>query len=382
MILRPESKRKICVLVAYGTRPEAIKLAPLIQSLARDPRCTLIQVLTGQHRQMVDQVLRLFRIKPDFDLDLMRDNQDLVSLSHRLLVKLQAILRSAKPDWVVVQGDTTTAFVVAWAAFYERIAVAHVEAGLRSHDPALPFPEEINRRLIAQVAGLHFAPTAAAKKNLLREGIRGNRVLVTGNTGIDSLLYCRRHLLAGQYPELRFLCASKKMILVTCHRRETFGKPLTQICGALKELVRQRNDIQIVYPVHLNPNIRRTVQRCLGHNERIHLLDPLPYDRLVFLMTKAALILTDSGGVQEEAPSLGVPILVMREVTERPEGVRLGLARVVGVCADRIVKGAQEALDHPEKFRRRKAGKNPYGDGRACQRIVSALHRFSEGGAK
>ncbi len=368
-------RKKIKVLVAFGTRPEAIKLAPLIHALLQNPRVLVTTVLTGQHREMVDQVLRLFRLKPDFDLNLMRDNQDLVSLSHRLLVRLQRILRTRKPDWVVVQGDTTTAFVVAWAAFYEGIPVAHVEAGLRSFDPARPFPEEINRRLISQVARLHFAPTASARGNLIREGVRSEKIKVTGNTGIDSLQYCLRRVQRNGFPEFKFLSYKRKLVLVTCHRRESFGAPLRDICSALKAMAQKCKDIEIVYPVHLNPKVRFTVRKLLGGVPRMHLLDPVSYDRLVYLMSKASLILTDSGGIQEEAPSLGVPVLVLREVTERPEGVRMGFARVVGVRKANIVKHALRALSR-KKIKRR-AERNPYGDGKASGRILRALLRAS-----
>ncbi len=357
--------KKVKVLIAFGTRPEAIKMAPLVLALRRDARFKTLTVLTGQHREMVDQVLRVFGIRPDRDLDLMRDNQDLVSLSHRLLLRLQGILRSFKPDWVLVQGDTTTAFVVAWAAFYEKIRVAHVEAGLRSFDPARPFPEEINRRLITQVAALHFAPTASARQNLLRENVPAKKVLVTGNTGIDALLHC----LKNSGPKQRF--SGKKLVLVTCHRRESFGAPLRGICAALKELADRRPDIQIVYPVHLNPQVKAPVHAALGGHKRIRLIEPLSYDKQIHLMSQAALILTDSGGIQEEAPTLGVPVLVLREVTERPDGVRLGFARVVGVKKDRIVREALKILS--QKKRPRRPAKNPYGDGKASQRILRAL---------
>lgn len=370
-----KSSGKTRVLVAFGTRPEAIKLAPVIQALRKDKRFRSVAVLTGQHREMVDQVLQLFRIKPDYDLDLMRDNQDLVSLSHRLLVKLQKILRSFKPHWVVVQGDTTTAFVVAWAAFYEKIPVAHVEAGLRSNDPARPFPEEINRRLITQVAGIHFAPTVSARVNLLREGVPSKKVLVTGNTGIDSLLHCLNNGMPHRYPEFSFLRPGKKLVLVTCHRRESFGAPLLRICAALKELVRLRKDAHVVYPVHLNPEVRRVVMKELSGITGITLLEPLSYDRQVYLMSKAAVILTDSGGIQEEAPSLGVPVLVLREVTERPEGVRLGFARVVGLDKTKIVRETLKLLSrHGAPC---KKAPNPYGDGKSSGRILNVLHRFS-----
>ncbi len=356
--------KKVKVLVAFGTRPEAIKMAPLVLALRKNPRFRTLTVLTGQHREMVDQVLRVFRIRPDKDLDLMRDNQDLVSLSHRLLLRLQGILHSFKPDWVLVQGDTTTAFVVAWAAFYQKIRVAHVEAGLRSYDPARPFPEEINRRLITQVAALHFAPTASARQNLLKENVPAKKVQVTGNTGIDALLHC---LKAGRPKKF----SDKKLVLVTCHRRESFGAPLRGICAALKELADRRPDIQIVYPVHLNPQVKAPVHAALGRHKRIHLIEPLSYEKQIHLMSQATLILTDSGGIQEEAPTLGVPVLVLREVTERPEGVRQGFARVVGVKKERIVREALRILS--QKKRPRRAAKNPYGDGKASQRILRAL---------
>ena len=371
--------RRIRVLVAFGTRPEAIKVAPIILALRKDRRFEVITVLTGQHREMVDQVLKLFKIRPDYDLDLMKDNQDLVSLSHRLLTKLQGVLRRHKPDWVLVQGDTTTAFVVAWAAFYEKIRVAHVEAGLRSYNAQHPFPEEVNRRLITQVASLHFAPTASARDNLLKEGIKPSAVMMTGNTGIDSLLLCLNRTKGQRYPEFDFLRESRKIIFVTCHRRESFGAPLRNICKALKEIVRRRPDVEIVYPVHLNPQVKNIVHEELCGISRVHLLEPLSYDRQVFLLSKASLILTDSGGIQEEAPTLGVPVLVLREVTERPEGVRLGFARVVGVRKENIVRQVLREMRGHDPILHYKLGscprisKNPYGDGKASQKILQAL---------
>jgi UDP-N-acetylglucosamine 2-epimerase (non-hydrolysing) len=367
------------VLSIFGTRPEAVKMAPVVRELARTDGIEARVCVTAQHRQMLDQVLNLFDIHPDVDLDLMRDNQSLAELSAAIFTHLDPVLEKMQPDWILVQGDTTTVAIAALLAYYRRIRVGHVEAGLRTNDKWQPFPEEINRRVAGVVADLHFAPTEWARQNLLREGVPDGRIAVTGNPVIDAL-----HLVAGQEPppqvtellERTGVNAGRKLILVTAHRRENFGAPIESICSALQQLA-GRGDVELVYPVHLNPNIQEPVHRLLDGVAHINLLPPLDYLPLVHLIRRAHLVLTDSGGIQEEAPAFGVPVLVLREVTERPEGIQAGVARLVGTETGRIVAAASALLDDPAVHASMAKAVNPFGDGRAAGRIVQAILQYS-----
>ncbi|MCF6156664.1 MAG: UDP-N-acetylglucosamine 2-epimerase (non-hydrolyzing) [Candidatus Brocadia sp.] len=367
----------LTVLSIFGTRPEAIKMAPVIKELEKHPdRFRSLVCVTAQHRQMLDQVLDLFGIVPDFDLDLMQENQTLSQLTARVLTSLESVLREVKPDWILVQGDTTTTMAASMAAFYHGIRVGHVEAGLRTNNKHAPFPEEINRRVTSVIADLHFAPTNRARQALLSEGIPQNKICVTGNTVIDALLWVRQEVsknLPHIPSDLKNALNGKKMILVTGHRRESFGKAFEQICLAIRDLASLHPDVCIVYPVHLNPNVKEPVHRILGNVDRIHLIEPLPYASFVWLMDHAYAILTDSGGIQEEAPSLGKPVFVMREVTERPEGIYAGCVALVGTDKDKIVASVSTLLRNEEMYKAMSEAKNPYGDGKAAARIVEAL---------
>jgi UDP-N-acetylglucosamine 2-epimerase (non-hydrolysing) len=364
----------IHVLTVVGTRPEAIKMAPVIQELRRRPDRFLVRVCaTAQHREMLDQVFNLFAIVPDVDLDLMEPDQTPSQVAARVLLNLEPVLRDLRPDWILVQGDTTTVMAAALGANYQRVRVGHVEAGLRSFDRANPFPEEMNRVVADQISDLLFAPTAQARQNLLNEGVREGRIAVTGNTVIDALLEVASQ--QWEPPEgdpLRQVDPAKRWVLVTAHRRENLGAPLLQICAALRALA-ERGDVQVVYPVHLNPAVWRPVHEHLGDVPGVVLLSPVDYRRLVYLLKRSSLVLTDSGGIQEEAPSLGVPVLVLREVTERPEGVAAGTARLVGTDLQRIVAEASRLLDDDAAYSAMAHVANPYGDGKAAQRIVQAL---------
>jgi len=365
------------VLLIFGTRPEAIKMAPLIKEFRRYLDKFNVKVcVTAQHREMLDQVLNFFGIEPDYDLDLMKPNQSLFELTANLIKELEAVLKDFNPDLVLVQGDTTTAFVGALAGFYNKVRVAHIEAGLRSNDKYSPFPEEMNRVLIGKLANYHFAPTEKAKNNLFREGIKNN-VWVVGNTVIDAL-FLGLQIIKEQgeeeyYRYFNFVDFSRKIILVTGHRRENFGKPFRNICFALKELADSFEDIEIVYPVHLNPNVRKPVNEILRGHPRVHLIDPLEYPYLIWLMSKSYLILTDSGGIQEEAPSLGKPVLVMREVTERIEGLEAGTAKLVGTNKEKIVSETSKLLENEKEYTKMAKAVNPYGDGTASRKILKIL---------
>jgi UDP-N-acetylglucosamine 2-epimerase (non-hydrolysing) len=370
----------IRIMTVFGTRPEAIKLAPIIQQLEKDSRFKSIIVVTAQHREMLDQVLNLFNIKPNRDLDLMRDNQDLASLTASIFIHLDPVLEEFKPDWLLVQGDTTTVMAATLAAYYRRIKVGHVEAGLRTGDKWQPFPEEINRRVASVTADLHFAPTEWARNNLLREGIADNLIKVTGNTIIDALNQITAFPVPKEIKDLLgkkgILSGEKQLIIVTAHRRENFGTPIRNICAALQSLAdRYRNRIEIIYPVHLNPNINKPVQEMLNNIPNITLLPPLEYLSLVHLLKHAHLILTDSGGIQEEATGLGVPCLVLREVTERPEGIDAGVLKLVGTDADAILNEAAHLLDNQSAYQAMTHAANPYGDGNAAIKIVKRLLR-------
>jgi len=359
------------VLVAFGTRPEAIKMAPVIAALrARAPRIRTRVAVTAQHREMLDQVLLLYGIVPDHDLDIMRPRQTLTQITTRALDRLGRLLDERPPDLVLVQGDTTTTFAAALAAFYRRIPVGHVEAGLRTYDKFHPFPEEINRRLTSHIADWHYAPTPRARRALVREGVEPSRILVTGNTVIDAVLAVAKKPLGGSPIPGWKPDPEGRLILVTAHRRENFGAPLESICLALRDLVDRYPDVEVIYPVHLNPQVRGPVRALLGGRERIRLVPPMPYHPFVALMARSTLILTDSGGIQEEAPSLGKPVLVLREVTERPEAAEAGTVEVVGADRKRIVAAARRLLDDPRAYRRMARRINPYGDGKAAARIV------------
>jgi len=376
LVPRLSGRKTIRILTVFGTRPEAIKLAPVIHELHRRPRIASKVCVTAQHRDMLDQVLEPFGIVPDHDLDLMKKDQALPDLAASVLLKLAPILESEKPDWVIVQGDTTTAAIAALGAFYHRSKVAHVEAGLRSHDKWQPFPEEINRRVAGIVADMHFAPTEQSKQNLLREGVPESSVRVTGNTIIDALQRIRclpwdPETLGESAAVLK--SRDTRLILVTAHRRENFGEPIIRICHALRTLAQNYPDLRILYPVHKNPNIWEPVHRLLGEVPNIFLFPPVDYLSLVQLMKRSYVVLTDSGGIQEEAPSLGVPALVLRQVTERPEGVASGNVKLLGSDTQRIVLETSRLLDDPSEHLRMACAANPYGDGHAAARIASVL---------
>jgi UDP-N-acetylglucosamine 2-epimerase (non-hydrolysing) len=387
------------ILSVFGTRPEAVKMAPIVRLLAQTPGIESRVCVTAQHRQMLDQVLELFQIQPDYDLDLMREGQSLAQLTAGIFLHLDPVLEEVQPDWVLAVGDTTTVVTTCQLAFYRRIKFGHVEAGLRTHNKWHPFPEEINRRLATTMADLHFAPTDWSRKNLLHEGVDEKDIVVTGNPVIDALKF------VSEQPAPNFIIEllerlgvesnshkstshesdslmtirqkTKRLILVTAHRRENFGQPLENICHALRELA-SRGDVEIVYPVHLNPNVQEPVNRLLSGVKGITLLPPLDYLPLVHLMKRSALILTDSGGLQEEAPTFGIPVLVMRETTERPEGVEAGTLRLVGTETRRIVQEAKRLLDDKSEYAKMAKASNPYGDGHAAERIVEALLQRAE----
>lgn len=367
--------RNLMVIVVMGTRPEAIKLAPVVRALRGHGGFTVKVLATAQHRSMLDQVLGVFDIEPDFDLDMMRPGQSLTDVTVRAVAGVGKVLERERPDWVVVQGDTTTAFVSALAAYYRRVRVAHVEAGLRTDDKYAPFPEEMNRRLVSALADVHFAPTPAARANLRREGVPAGAIHVTGNTVIDAL---KQMVASGRIespPVLERLPASARVLLVTAHRRESFGPGLESVFLALKEVVRRHPDVEVVYPVHPNPNVRRVADRVLGQVARVHLVAPLDYRQFVALMSRAYLILTDSGGIQEEAPGLGKPVLVLRDKTERPEAIAAGTALLVGTDRDRIVRVAERLLTSKAAYSRMARAANPFGDGRAGERVARILAR-------
>ena len=359
------------VLTIIGTRPEAIKMAPVVKELARHPgRIESVVCVTGQHRQMLDQVLGLFGIKPDIDLDLMEKNQSLAKLTSNLFAGLDRVLAEVQPAWVLAQGDTTTVLATSLVAFYHHVKFGHVEAGLRTGDKRQPFPEEINRRVADLVADAFFVPTARAREALLGEGCRAENIFVTGNTVVDALLeVAAQPCPPGTLP----FPEDRRVVLITAHRRESFGGPFRELCEAIRELARRFGDVQFLYPVHLNPNVRAPVNEILSGLENVRLVEPMDYFSMIHTMKRATLILTDSGGVQEEAPSLRVPVLVMRETTERPEAVEIGTAKLVGTSRARIVAEAAELIERPEARAAMVTGVNPYGDGKAASRIVSAL---------
>jgi UDP-N-acetylglucosamine 2-epimerase (non-hydrolysing) len=373
---------KIKILTVFGTRPEAIKMAPVIKALSKNPLFETKVCVTAQHRTMLDQVLALYNITPDYDLNIMSTNQTLSSITQMTMQGLENVFDEFKADWVLVQGDTNTTFAASLAAFFRKIPVAHIEAGLRTNDIYSPWPEEVNRQLTSRIATLHFPPTPVAQKNLLAEGIAATKMLVTGNTVIDALMETVTHiekdsvLLQKHRDTFQFLDPQKKLILLTSHRRENFGASIQQICLAMLRLA-ERDDVQIVYPVHLNPNIHDIVTKLLGQHKNIFLLPPQDYLPFVYLMLNSYLILTDSGGIQEEAPSLGKPVLVVRDTTERPEGITAGTSILVGTDENAIVKTAQEFLDNKTLYEKMCAVSNPYVYGKASQRIVERLQHES-----
>ncbi|HEY4481494.1 MAG TPA: UDP-N-acetylglucosamine 2-epimerase (non-hydrolyzing) [Candidatus Brocadiaceae bacterium] len=366
----------IKIIVVFGTRPEAIKLLPVVNELKKYPeRVNLTVCTTGQHRELLNQMLQTFSVTPDFDLGIMTENQTLYDIVTKSLTGIKPILDSTHPDLLLVQGDTTTAFACALAAFYEKIPVGHVEAGLRTFDMYYPFPEEMNRKLISGVASLHFAPTENNKKNLLREGVEENSIFVTGNTVIDALfimLNKRPNEIRNPKSEIR----NHVRILVTAHRRENFGEPIKNICLALKEIVKRNKNVEVIYPVHPNPNIKGPVYNILSGQERINLIQPLDYAPFVNLMNDSYLILTDSGGIQEEAPALGKPVLVLRNETERPEAVEAGTVRIIGTQKDKIVSAVEMLFNNKAEYDKMAHAINPYGDGRASSRIVETIFSF------
>lgn len=371
------------VLAVFGTRPEAIKMAPLVLALQKNPHFDARVCVTGQHREMLDQVLDLFFIRPHFDLQIMKRGQDLTDITTTILGGMKAVLAEFRPDIVLVHGDTATTFAATLAAYYQQIPVGHIEAGLRTGNIYSPWPEEANRKLTGALATLHFAPTETSRENLLREGVNPEGIFVSGNTVIDALLEVvgrierdaeLRQTLIAQFS---FLRPNARLVLVTGHRRESFGGGFERICQALVQFAATFPDVDVVYPVHLNPNVREPVNRFLANVANIYLIEPLDYLPFVYLMNRSHIILTDSGGIQEEAPSLGKPVLVMRDTTERPEAVRAGTVKLVGTGVTAITRQLAELLDDQDSYRRMSFAHNPYGDGHACQRILEVLARFS-----
>lgn len=369
--------KNIKVMTVFGTRPEAIKMAPLVHALEQNEHTESIVCVTAQHRQMLDQVLDIFNIKPDYDLDIMEQRQTLATITEKSLHGLDAVLEEAKPDIVLVHGDTSTTFAGALAAFYHKIPVGHVEAGLRTYDKYSPFPEEMNRKLVGQIADLHFAPTARNRDNLAREQITDG-VLVCGNTVVDAIHMTVRDDFEFRDPALQTLdFKNDRVVLVTAHRRENYGEPMENICRAIARLSDRYPDVHFVYPVHLSPYVRETAEKFLGGRDRVHLIAPLAVDEMHNLMARCYLIMTDSGGLQEEAPSLGKPVLVLRHETERPEAIEAGTVKLAGIVEDQIFQMACELFDDAQAYEKMAHAVNPYGDGHTCARIVQAIeHHF------
>lgn len=369
-------------LIVFGTRPEAIKMAPLVKEFQANAQDFQTKVcVTAQHREMLDQVLSFFDIVPDYDLDLMKPNQNLYSLTADIITGLKPVLEDFSPDFVFVHGDTSTTMAASIAAFYSGAKVCHVEAGLRTYDLRSPFPEEMNRQVTGRISDFHFAPTETSRQNLLKENVSDASILVTGNTVIDALLESSERVKHIHNPEIESLKQitgdTERIILVTGHRRENHGDGFINICAALKRIAEANPDVQIIYPVHLNPNVKGPVYELLGSVKNIQLIDPLSYPAFVWLMNKSYLIITDSGGVQEEAPSLGKPVLVMRDTTERPEAVDAGTVILVGTDQDKIYQECSELLNNPERYEKMSSLHNPYGDGNACQKIVTFIHKIN-----
>ena len=378
------------MMLVFGTRPEAIKMSPLVKEFQKYPeKFETIVCVTGQHREMLDQVLRIFDIQPDYDLNIMKQGQDLYDVTARVLTGMRDVLKETRPDIVLVHGDTTTSTAAALAAFYQQIPVGHIEAGLRTHNIYSPWPEEVNRQITGRIATYHFAPTSLSKDNLLQEGIPGEQIIVTGNTVIDALymvvekikndgiLSCEleKVLKASGY-DISRLSDGRKLVLITGHRRENFGDGFISMCKAIKSLSEKYPEVDFVYPMHLNPNVRKPIHEVFGESQRANLffIEPLEYLSFVYLMEKSAIVLTDSGGIQEEAPGLGKPVLVMRDTTERPEALEAGTVKLVGTDYDKIVNEVSGLLDSQEYYEKMSKAINPYGDGKACSRIVKALY--------
>lgn len=391
------TKRKIRVLTVFGTRPEAIKMASIVKSLSLHDIFDSKVCVSGQHREMLDQVLQLFDIYPDFDLNVMQPNQDLYDLTSKILLKMREVLQSFKPDLVLVHGDTTTALAASLAAFYNKNPIGHVEAGLRTGDINSPWPEEANRSLISRLASFHFAPTEISKSNLLNDGVRDSIIFVTGNTVIDSLLMVLKRIDSSETDRNRVLDAlneissdlfllveqwenvSRKLILITCHRRENFGQGILELCDALENLAKKYPNIDWVYPVHLNPNISEIVYKKLSNLSNVYLIRPLGYEVFVFLMSKAHIILTDSGGIQEEAPSIGKPVLVMRDHSERPEALAANTVKLIGMQSTEIVDGVRNLLENEQIYSEMVQASNPYGDGESGTQIVEIIKNYFKG---
>lgn len=370
------------ILLIFGTRPEAIKMAPLVKAFEKERNIISKVCVTAQHREMLDQVLDMFDIKPDYDLNIMKSGQDLFDVTTNVLLGLRDVLNDFNPDVVLVHGDTTTTSASSLAAFYNKIKVGHVEAGLRTGNIYSPWPEEANRQITGVLANYHFAPTSTSENNLLKENKNSNNILVTGNTVIDALFLALNKIEKDDNLKYKILDSinlqykiqdNKRIILVTGHRRENFGQGFINICQALKTLALNNPDIDIVYPVHLNPNVQKPVNEILSNTSNVYLIEPLQYEQFIYMMNKAYFIITDSGGVQEEAPSLGKPVLVMRDTTERPEAVEAGTVKLVGTNRESIIKEAQKLLDNKEEYEKMSKAHNPYGDGKACERIVNFI---------
>lgn len=381
------------VMLVFGTRPEAIKMAPLVKEFQKDNNFETQVCVTGQHRQMLDQVLELFKIKPNYDLNIMKAGQDLYDVTSQVIIGMRDILKTAKPDIVLVHGDTTTSTATALAAFYQQIPVAHVEAGLRTHNIYSPWPEEMNRQITGRIATYHFSPTELSKANLVKENIDSKNIIITGNTVIDALFYVIKKIKADNtlsenlYQNLvqcgydtQRLNNGRQLILITGHRRENFGDGFIHMCKAIKSLVQKYPNVDFVYPMHLNPNVRKPIHEVFGENlselSNMFFIEPLEYFSFIYLMEKATIILTDSGGIQEEAPSLGKPVLVMRDTTERPEAVEAGTVKLVGTNYDTIINSVSDLLDNEKSYLQMSQSTNPYGDGKACERIVSFIQHL------
>ncbi|MCR4943367.1 MAG: UDP-N-acetylglucosamine 2-epimerase (non-hydrolyzing) [Clostridium sp.] len=368
-------KKKIITI--FGTRPEAIKMAPLVKELEKREEIESKVCVTAQHRQMLDQVLEYFDIKPDYDLNIMKSKQSLTGITNRVLEGLEEVFREEKPDMILVHGDTTTTFAGALAAFYQQIKVGHVEAGLRTFDKYFPYPEEMNRKLTGALADLHFSPTKGSKENLLREGVNEDIIYITGNTVIDAMLHTVKENYIFEHDELNKIdYENKKVIMITAHRRENWGEGIENICAALNRIVEENEDVELVYLVHLNPIVKDVVFERLGGNERIHLLPPQDTQETHNLMNKCFMVMTDSGGLQEEAPHLGKPVLVLRDVTERPEAVKYGTVKLVGTDVEKIVSEANKLINDKESYEAMSKAVNPYGDGEASRRIVDAILKY------
>jgi len=367
---------KLKVMTIFGTRPEAIKMAPLVKALEKDEEIESIVCVTAQHRQMLDQVLKIFKIIPNYDLNIMQERQTLAHITSKVLQGLIDIINDAKPDIILVHGDTTTTFAGALAGFYSKVKVGHVEAGLRTYDKYSPFPEEMNRRLTGNLADIHFCPTASNKENLLKESTPEDAIYITGNTVIDALKTTVSDSYEFVNPVLKEINFNKKVILVTAHRRENLGEPLENICHAIKQITEKYSDVRIVYPVHLNPAVSNTVKSILGNVKNVHLIEPLNVQELHNLMDRAYLVMTDSGGLQEEAPALGKPVLVLRNETERPEAVKAGTVKIAGTDTETIVNMVSELIENNEAYEQMNKAANPYGDGKASQRIIQAIKYY------